>query len=102
MARISKGNYVNISRVIVKILFRMNCFGKGSACFQTIKSGFKKHELEKLHKVLEALIRQEIVLKKKKEHGWKYYLNTERLDKIREIIREKGRKSIIPILLSLS
>jgi transcription initiation factor IIE alpha subunit len=52
-------------------------------------------------KVLDALVKQNIVCKKKKEHGWKYYLNMERYDKIKEIIKEKGKHSIIPILLML-
>ncbi|MBS3098567.1 hypothetical protein J4209_07285 [Candidatus Woesearchaeota archaeon] len=51
--------------------------------------------------MLEALTRQKISLRKKKEHGWKCYLNIERLDKIKEIIKEKGSKSIVPILLVL-
>ena len=51
--------------------------------------------------MLAALVKQKICGKKKKEHGWKYYLNMERLDKIKEIIKETGTKSIIPILLML-
>ena len=52
-------------------------------------------------KVLEALTKQKIVCKKKKEHGWKYYLNMGRYDKIKEIIKETGKQSIILILLLL-
>ena len=52
-------------------------------------------------KVLEALVKQNICCKKKKEHGWKYYLNIDRYDKIREIIKEIGNKSIIPVLLMI-
>jgi len=52
-------------------------------------------------KVLDALVKQRIVCKKKKEHGWKYYLNMERYDKIMEIIKERGNRSIIPLLLML-
>ena len=48
-----------------------------------------------------SLVKQKICSKKKKEHGWKYYLNTERLDKIKEIMKETGNNSIIPILLFL-
>lgn len=51
--------------------------------------------------VLAALVKQNICGKKKKEHGWKYYLNMDRYDKIKEIIQEKGNSSIIPILLML-
>ena len=52
-------------------------------------------------KVLAALVKQNICRKKKKTHGWKYFLNMERYDKIKEIIKEKGNNSIIPILLML-
>ena len=57
--------------------------------------------MNKVEPVLDALIKQKIICKKKKEHGWKYYLNMDRYDKIKEIIKEKGRKSIIPMLLCL-
>ena len=56
---------------------------------------------DKIETVLESLVKQKICGKKKKEHGWKYYLNMDRLDKIREIIKETGTNSIIPILLML-
>ena len=46
-----------------------------------------------------SLVKQEICGKKKKEHGWKYYLNIERLDKIKEIIKEKGGVSLLLFLL---
>ena len=51
--------------------------------------------------VLIALVKQNICQKKKKVHGWKYYLNMDRYDKIKEMIKEKGNSSIIPILLML-
>ncbi len=51
--------------------------------------------------VLDALVKQNICGRKKKEHGWKYFLNIKRMDKIKEIIKEKGDNSIIPILLIL-
>lgn len=55
----------------------------------------------KIEKVIEALIKQKIISQKKKKHGWKYYLNMERYDKIKEIIKETGKDSIIPMLLLL-
>ena len=49
-----------------------------------------------------AIVREDKeCLKKKKKHGWKYYLNWDRKDKIKEIIKETGKESIIPILLML-
>ena len=90
-----------ISRTIVKKLFDQNCFGKGSVYIHVLKSGISKEDLDKVEIVMEALIKQDICCKKKKEHGWKYYLNMDRYDKIKEIIKEKGSSSIIPILLML-
>ncbi len=101
MARVKKSEYIKISRTIVKKLFDSNCFGKGSVYIHVLKSGISKEDLDKVEIVLEALIRQGICLKKKKKNGWKYYLNITRIDKISEIIKEKGKKSIIPVLLML-
>ncbi len=101
MAHVKKSEYIRISRTIVKKLFDINCFGKGSAYIHVLKSGISKEDLDKVEIVLEALIKQNICCKKKKEHGWKYYLNMDRYDKIKEIIKEKGSSSIIPILLML-
>lgn len=99
--KITKSEYIKISRTIVRKLFSLNCFGKGSVYIEVLKSGFPTSELGKVETVLDALIKQNICQKKKKEHGWKYFLNMERLDKIREISKEKTDKSIIPVLFTL-
>lgn len=99
--KVRKSEYIKISRTAVRKLFDLGCFGKGSVYINVIKSGMPKEELDKVDEVLEALVKQKICLKKKKEHGWKYYLNMERYDKIKEIIKETSNKSIIPILLML-
>lgn len=101
MVKVKKSEYIRISRTIVKKLFDLNCFGKGSVYINVIKSAISKEDLDKVEIVLEALIKQNICLKKKKKYGWKYYLNMDRYDKIKEIIKEKGKRSIIPILLML-
>lgn len=101
LAKIKKSEYIRISRTIVKKLFDSNCLGKGSAYIHVLKSGIPKEDVDKVDIVLDALVKQNICCKKKKEHGWKYYLNIERYDKISEIIKEKGKSSIIPILLML-
>lgn len=101
MGVVKKSEYVRLSRTIVKKLFSMNCFGKGSVYIHVLKSGISAKDLEKIEIVLAALIKQKICCKKKKEHGWKYYLNMERFDKIKEIVRERGRRSVILILLRL-
>ena len=66
-----------------------------------LKKGIPQNYLDKVETVLEALVKQEICGKKKKDHGWKYFLHMDRYDKIKEIIKEKGKNSIIPILLLL-
>lgn len=101
MVKIKKSEYVRISRTIIKKLFDLNCFGKGSVYIHIIKSAISKDDLDKVIMVLEALIKQNICCKKKKKHGWKYYLNIDRYDKIKQIIKETGRQSIIPVLLML-
>lgn len=101
MAHVKKSEYIRISRTIVRKLFHSNCFGKGSVYINVIQSGIPKDDLNKVEIVLNALIKQNICCKKKKEHGWKYYLNMGRYDKIKEIIKETGNNSIIPILLML-
>src|SRR3989338_6583358 len=88
MIKVKRSEYIRISRTIVKKLFDQNCFGKGSVYIHILKSGISKEDLDKIEIVLEALVKQKICGKKKKEHGWKYYLNMERYDKIKEIIKE--------------
>lgn len=101
MAKVKRSEYIKISRTIVKKLYGETCFGKGSLYIETIQQGIPKNQTGKVEIVLEALVKQKICLKKKKEHGWKYYLNMERYDKIKEITKETGSGSIIPILLNL-
>ena len=97
--KIRKSDYIKYSRFIVRKLHRSTCYGKGSMYEENVVAGLPDRGIVK--EVLAALVKQNICGKKKKEHGWKYYLNMERYDKIREIIREKGSTSIIPILLMI-
>ena len=106
--RIKKSEYIITSRAICRNLFKANCWGKGSIYFDNLAKGLADREFsklsiskEKIEAVLEALVKQKICGKKKKKHGWKYYLNMERYDKIKEIIKELGTSSIIPLLLKL-
>lgn len=101
MAKVKKSEYIKIRRTLVKKLYDETCFGKSSLYIETLKRGIPNYYVSKVEVVLSALVKQRICGKKKKQHGWKYYLNIKRIDKIREIIKEKGRKSIIPILLIL-
>ncbi len=97
--KIHKSDYIKYSRAIIRKLNRCTCFGKGSMYEENIIKGLPDKGIAK--KVLESLTKQRICLRKKKEHGWKYYLNMNRYEKIKEIIKEKGNKSIIPLLLML-
>ncbi len=108
MAQIKRSEYIIVSRSICKVLFKGGCFGKGSIYFDNLAKCLSDREFsrlnitkDKIRIILEALVKQQIAGKKKKEHGWKYYLNMERYDKIREIIKETGNQSIIPMLLML-
>ena len=101
MAKVKKSEYIKLSRTLIKKLYDETCFGKGSLYAENLKRGIPKEYIDKVNIVLAALVKQAICGRKKKEHGWKYYLNIKRLDKIREIIKEKGDRSIIPILLFL-
>jgi len=97
--KVHKSDYIRYSRFIVKKLHKSTCYGTGSMYEENVIAGLPDNTIAK--KVLEALVKQNICCKKKKEHGWKYYLNINRYDKIREIIKEIGNKSIIPVLLMI-
>ena len=101
MSKIKRSEYIKLSRTLVRKLYDETCFGKGSLYIDNLKMGIPLDYLSKVEIVLNALVKQQICGRKKKEHGWKYFLNIKRLDKIREIIKEKGNTSIIPILLLL-
>ena len=97
--KVHKSDYIKHSRFIVRKLHRSACYGKGSMYEENVVAWLPDKGIAK--EVLAALVKQKICGKKKKEHGWKYYLNMERLGKIKEIIKETGSNSIIPILLML-
>ncbi len=99
MVKVKKSEYIKLSRTLIKKLYDETCFGKGSIYVENLKKGIPNNYVSKVETVLNALLKQSICERKKKKHGWKYYLNIKRLDKIREIIKEKGHRSIIPILL---
>jgi len=112
LMKVHKSDYIKYSRFIVRKLHRSTCYGTGSMYEENVVAGLPDNRIAK--KVLEALVKQNICGKKKKEPnaselvrtrsqvtGWKYYLNMDRYDKIKEIIKEKGSTSIIPILLML-
>ena len=48
--------------------------------------------------IADSLVKQNILCKKPKKYGVKYYLNMERIDKIKEIIKETGGSSLLLFL----
>lgn len=101
MVKVKKSEYIKLSRTLIRKLYDETCFGKGSLYLDNLKKGIPPDYINKVEIVLNALVKQNICGKKKKEHGWKYFLKMERIDKIREIIKEKGNKSIITLLLMI-
>jgi len=97
--KIHKSEYIKISRTIITRLRILDCWGKGSVYIVVLKSGFPPEQMDKVKKVLEGLVKQQLIMKKKKEHGWKYFLNKERQDKIKDICKEIGGKSLILFLI---
>lgn len=97
--KIHKSDYISYSRTIVRKLHRSGCYGVGSMYEDNVLTGIPDKSIAKV--VLVALVKQNIVYKKKKEHGWKYYLNMDRIDKIREIVKETGNSTIILGLLMM-
>jgi hypothetical protein len=99
MSKIKKSEYIKYSRTLVRKLYSTGCWGKGSMYEDNLLDGLPDKTIGR--KVLNALIKQRIIIGKKKKYGHKYYLNTARMDKAREIVKEQGNKSIIPILLMI-
>jgi hypothetical protein len=84
---VKKSEYIKISKTLIIKLYSSNCFGKGSIYLENLKKGFPPEFISKVEIVMDSLIKQDICKKKKKLHGWKYYLNITKLEKIKEIIR---------------
>ncbi|MBS3090206.1 hypothetical protein J4433_00370 [Candidatus Pacearchaeota archaeon] len=86
MVKILRSEYINISRVLIRKLYKSGCWGKGSLYEDELKDGFPQEEKGKVLVVAHALIKQGILCKKPKKYGFKYYLNMERKNKIDEIL----------------
>jgi hypothetical protein len=99
MAKVKRSEYIIYSRTIIRKLYANGCWGAGSMYEDNLLSAMPDKSIAK--EVLRALAKQGLVFEKKKKFGSKCYLNNDRIDKIREIIKEKGRSSIIPLLLMI-
>ena len=87
MPKIKKSEYIRISKTLVRKLFDAGCFGKGSFYVHILQEAIPPEDKGKVQAVVDALVKQDILGKKKKLRGWKYFLKRERIDKIREIVR---------------
>ncbi|MBS3103215.1 hypothetical protein J4458_07270 [Candidatus Woesearchaeota archaeon] len=94
MAKVKKSEYIIISKKIIRLLLRETCWGKGSMYLDNIKkSGFKDNEIPLVEDIINALVKQRLVMKKKHKHGWKYFLNNEKREKLFSIAKEIGKTS---------
>ena len=84
--KITRSDYILISKALIRKLYMTGCWGKGSLYEDHLKDGFPPEEKGKVLIVADALVKQRIICKKRKLYGFKYYLNTERRDKIRQIL----------------
>ena len=78
--KIKKSDYIKHSKAIIKKLYIEKCYGKGSVYIDVLKSAIPKHSVKKVDIIIDALIKQGIIIRKKKQHGWKYYLNKDRFE----------------------
>ena len=94
MTKVKKSEYIIISKKIIRLLLRETCWGKGSMYLDNIKkSGFKDDEIPLVEDVINSLVKQSLVMKKKHKHGWKYFLNNEKREKLFSIAKEIGKTS---------
>ena len=84
--KVTKGDYIKISKSLIRKLYKLGCWGKGSLYEDNLKDGFPPEDKGKVLVVANALVKQRILCKKSKKYGFKYYLNLERRDKINQII----------------
>lgn len=82
----TKSDYIKISKSLIRKLYKLGCWGKGSLYEDNLKDGFPPEDKGKILIVANALIKQKILCKKPKKYGFKYYLNKEKRNKINQII----------------
>ena len=73
MSKIKKSEYIKLSRTLVRKLYDETCFGKGSLYMDNLKRGIPQELVGYVEIVLNALVKQDICAKKRKEHGWKFF-----------------------------
>jgi len=94
MTKIKRSEYIVISKKIIRLLLRETCWGKGSMYLDNIKkSGFKDNEIPLVEMVINGLVKQALVIKKKHKYGWKYSLNNAKREKLFSIAKEIGKRT---------
>ena len=83
--KITKSDYIKISKSLIRKLYKLGCWGKGSLYEDNLKDGFPPEDKGKVLIVTNALVKQRILCKKPKKYGFKYYLNKEKRNKIDQI-----------------
>ena len=77
MVKVKKSEYIIISKKIIRLLLRETCWGKGSMYFDNIKkSGFKDNEIPLVEDVINGLVKQALVMKKKHKYGLRWIVET--------------------------
>ena len=87
VVKVTKSDYIKISKSLIRKLYKLGCWGKGSLYEDNLKDGFPSEDKGRVLIIANALVKQGILCKKPKKYGFKYYLNLERRDKINQIIR---------------
>ncbi|MDD9954193.1 MAG: hypothetical protein OXR66_07725 [Candidatus Woesearchaeota archaeon] len=85
MSKIPKSSYITISKALIRKLYKLGCWGKGSLYEDNLKDDFPQKEKGNVLLVAESLCNQGILCKKPKKYGHKYYLNLEQREKIEAI-----------------
>ncbi|MCX6767984.1 MAG: hypothetical protein NTY90_04640 [Candidatus Micrarchaeota archaeon] len=84
-----KITYLHLRALVLERLFSERCFGQKQMLAENVAK-FARDEKKAVETVIHKLIAQGLVLGKKKHYGIHVWLNTERLDEIREILLEKS------------
>lgn len=70
-------------------LYHQGCWGKHHIAKRDICKGLPPHEISNCFGMLEDLVKQKLVARKKHKHGdpYRYYLNRQRIKEIREFLK---------------
>ena len=63
------------------------------------KSGFKDNEIPSVEEITNNLVKQQLIMKKKHKHGWKFFLNNKERKKLFSIAKEIGTTLTSSMLL---